>query len=215
MLLAIETVGSPWGFAVAGPKGLVGEFAVAGQPSEALVADLQALLPLWGLGPAAVTALAVVVGPGQYMGVRAGVTVARTLAQVWQKPLLGLDAAAVLALQAPVGSLVLVVLDVRRGEVYGGLGRRTAVGVDWIEPLALRRWAEWREALTTGAEPVLVLGDVAALSWPVTGHWRPAPADVARLRPATVALAGWQMLQAGAVGSYLDVQPFYVRAAVP
>lgn len=216
VLLAIETTASPWGFAVAGSQGLTGEHLVAQRPVETLVDQLKAVLPLWQVAMTDVAAIAVVTGPGQYMGVRGGVTTAKTLAQVWDVPLVALDAATVLALQAPVGARVAAVLDVRRGEVYAGVAERLETGVAWVQAPAVHRWADWL-ALQTDT-PLVVQGLLSAAmrrelaarpdlhvfgeAWPVC-------------RPAAVALEGWRRWQAGEAVGYADVQPVYVREAVP
>jgi tRNA threonylcarbamoyladenosine biosynthesis protein TsaB len=218
LLLAIETTASPWGFAVAGPHGLIGEHLVAQRPVETLVDHLKAVLPLWQVAPAAIGAIAIVTGPGQYMGVRGGVTTAKTLAQVWDVPLVAMDAATVLALQAPLGARVAPVLDVRRGEVYAGVAERLETGIVWLQEPAVHRWADWLAVQAEVAGPVLIHGILSAAmrrdlaqcpdrhgyaeTWPVC-------------RPAAVALEGWRRWQAGEAAGFADVQPFYVRDAVP
>jgi tRNA threonylcarbamoyladenosine biosynthesis protein TsaB len=218
LLLAIETTASPWGFAVAGPAGLIGEHLVAQRPVETLVDHLKAVLPLWQIAPEQIGAIAVVTGPGQYMGVRGGVTTAKTLAQVWDVPLVAMDAATVLALQAPVGARVAPVLDVRRQEVYAGLALRGSTGLVWLQDPAVHRWVDWLEAQSAGDGPTLVHGilsaamrrDLAALP-----HLQVFAAGWPVCRPAAVALEGWRLWQAGETAGYAEVQPLYVRDAVP
>ena len=218
MLLAIETTANPWGFAVAGPQGLVGEYLIGKAPTETLVDHLRAVLPLWGVRQEQIEAVAVVTGPGHYMGVRGGVTTAKTLAQVWRVPMVALDAAAVLTLQGPAGMLVSPVLDVRRLEVYAGLARRTATGSDWVRPPAVHAWTAWRELLAAETEPVLVMGTLTpAMRSDVTSAMPMVrlQGDLPAARPAAAALEGWRRWQAGEGVSYAEVQPLYVREAVP
>ncbi|MBC7542902.1 MAG: tRNA (adenosine(37)-N6)-threonylcarbamoyltransferase complex dimerization subunit type 1 TsaB [Candidatus Sericytochromatia bacterium] len=217
MLLAIETIANPWGFAVAGANGLVGDYLIGKAPTETLVEHLRTVLPLWRVSPGQIGAVAVVTGPGHYMGVRGGVTTAKTLAQVWQVPMVALDAAAVIALQAPIGMLVSPVLDVRRNEVYAGLGRRTAAGIVWHQAPAVHAWPVWREVLAAVAGPVCVLGTMTP---PMRADaesvvWARVQADAPASRPAVAALEAYRLWRAGGAVSYLDVQPLYVREAVP
>jgi tRNA threonylcarbamoyladenosine biosynthesis protein TsaB len=217
VLLAIETTASPWGFAVCGPAGLIGEHLVAQRPVETLVDHLKAVLPLWRIQPQQIGAIAVVTGPGQYMGVRGGVTTAKTLAQVWQVPVLAMEAATVLALQAPVGVRVAPVLDVRRNEVYAGIADRIEAGIIWQQAPAVHPWADWLVA-RTGDGPLLVHGTLSAAmrrdltAQPSLQVW---PAGWPVCRPAAAALEGWRLWQAGEGLGYADVHPLYVREAVP
>jgi tRNA threonylcarbamoyladenosine biosynthesis protein TsaB len=216
-LLALETTASPWGFAAAGPAGLVGEHLVAQRPVETLVDHLKAVLPLWQIEPAQIGAIAVVTGPGQYMGVRGGVTTAKTLAQVWDVPLVALDAATVLALQAPTGTRVAPVLDVRRGEVYAGVAQRLETGIAWVQEPAVHRWADW-VALQAADCPLMVHGTLSAAmrrELAAQPHLQAFAAGWPVCRPAAVALEGWRLWQAGETAGYAEVQPLYVREAVP
>jgi tRNA threonylcarbamoyladenosine biosynthesis protein TsaB len=217
MLLAIDTTASPWGFAVAGPTGIVGDYLIGKSPTETIVDHLRTVLPLWGVRPEQIGAVAVVTGPGHYMGVRGGVTTAKTLAQVWQVPMVALDAATVLALQAPVGMSVSAVLDVRRQEVYAGLGRRTADGIVWDRAPTVYGWSAWRAVLAGLDGPVCVVGAWTA-AMRAEADLIPGlrvMADLPPCRPAVGALEGWRLWQAGQVVSYQQVQPLYVREAVP
>lgn len=85
--------------------------------SRRLLGEVDGLLTRNGLALADMTAFAVGLGPGSFTGVRVGVTTAKTLAQVLEKPLVGvgtLDAYAE-ALSA-LNGVVLPVLPSRRGK---------------------------------------------------------------------------------------------------
>jgi tRNA threonylcarbamoyladenosine biosynthesis protein TsaB len=97
---------------------------------------------------AAVSRIAVGVGPGGFTGLRIGIATARALAQARELPLVGVSSLAALA--APHVGPVVAVIDARRGEVFAA-----SPGV--FEPVALAP-----EALGARIEPGwLAVGDGA------------------------------------------------------
>jgi tRNA threonylcarbamoyladenosine biosynthesis protein TsaB len=73
---------------------------------------------------------AVSAGPGSFTGLRVGLTAAKGWAEVYRKPVVGVSALEAVAFQARAGSAVLVpTLDARRGQIYFGVYRTSAVGL--------------------------------------------------------------------------------------
>jgi len=98
--------------------------------SRRLLGEVDGLLTRNSLTLADMTAFAVGLGPGSFTGVRVGVTTAKTLAQVLEKPLVGvgtLDAYA--EALSGLSGVVLPVLPSRRGEVYAA-GYENGEGVE-------------------------------------------------------------------------------------
>ncbi|MBE9078903.1 tRNA (adenosine(37)-N6)-threonylcarbamoyltransferase complex dimerization subunit type 1 TsaB [Romeria aff. gracilis LEGE 07310] len=103
--------------------------------------------------------LAVAQGPGGFTGTRLGVVTARTLAQQLQIPLYGIStlAAVALARSAAGPGDIAVQMPARRGDLFGAIYRRTALGdletviADTIYPAAdwLAKLAAWDRPLQT------------------------------------------------------------------
>jgi tRNA threonylcarbamoyladenosine biosynthesis protein TsaB len=105
---------------------VVGRFGSADTRShaEVLAPAVQRVLADAGVAGADLDGIVAGVGPGPFTGLRAGLVTARTLAFVWDVPLLGVLSLDALAFDAaasgavPAGTGFLVGTDARRGEVY-------------------------------------------------------------------------------------------------
>ena len=124
--------------------------------SRRLLGEIDGLLSRNGLTLADMTAFAVGLGPGSFTGVRVGVTTAKTLAQVEEKPLVGvgtLDAYA--EALSGLNAAVLPVLPSRRGEVYAAVYER---GICTEAPFAASLEAIGER------QDVILCGDTALIS---------------------------------------------------
>ncbi len=123
--LALDTSGTFCVLALADEDGSVQALSLFQSKrmlSRRLLGEVDGLLSRNGLALADMTAFAVGLGPGSFTGVRVGVTTAKTLAQVTDKPLVGLGTLdAYAAALAGLDGSVLPVLPSRRGEVYAAV----------------------------------------------------------------------------------------------
>ena len=120
--------------------------AIGRRTTQEILPRIGALLEAAGLEPAELDVLVVARGPGSFTGTRIGLAVALTIAQVTGRPVVGVDALALLAAQsepAP-GRAFPVLLNCARDEVYharyrwepGGLARVSGIALTGIEALA-------------------------------------------------------------------------------
>ena len=112
-----------------GEELLVAGSDVARRHASALVPEIAGLLDRAGVGLEAIDALVVGLGPGSFTGLRVGLTLAKTLAYVTRKPLVGLGSLDLIAcnLRDPARRAV-VVADAQRGEWHVARFRPTPAG---------------------------------------------------------------------------------------
>ncbi len=137
LLLTIDSSSTAISFAVSRGEKLLGEFFANAQGAHAdrlLLPSLDHLLRSLGLKTSDFDAIAAVIGPGSFTGLRVGIATAKGLAMSSGIPLLGVSSLRALALQAGYASLpVWALLDARKQEVYAA---PYACEGEFPEPLA-------------------------------------------------------------------------------
>ncbi|CAM4476118.1 tRNA (adenosine(37)-N6)-threonylcarbamoyltransferase complex dimerization subunit type 1 TsaB [Paenibacillus tarimensis] len=122
------------------------------------VSKVQQLLLEAGLDASGVDGITVGQGPGSYTGMRIAVTVGKTLAWVWDKPLIGVSSLEALAygafregseaqLEGTTKQWYIPLMDARRGQVYSGLFEAGAEGWQRRRPDGIRLMREWVDEL--------------------------------------------------------------------
>jgi len=132
--------------------------------AEQLFPALDALFRLAEQTPRNVQRIVVVTGPGSYTGLRNGLTVARTLAQLNNIPIMGVPTLTVLLARTQGCGLISPWLDIRRGEVYTGLvkkhwSRSQGLVLEVLAPPGIRSADAWIAELAARDEPITVVGE--------------------------------------------------------
>lgn len=163
---------------------------------------IESILAKHGLTPHDIGCYAGATGPGSFTGVRVGLTVIKGLGDATRRPVVGVSN---LQAMATFGALALraVLLDARRGEVYG------AVYDEWlhaVQPEAVIRFSDWVAGLPEGAE---VIGQDFT---PFADHlrdwrWVQAPRALA----AAIGRIAWREWLAGQAVDAAALDANYVR----
>ena len=179
LILAIDTTREAGSLALARGEELIEEIVLnaPGGFAHLIYEHLAHLLDRHGVKPAMVDCFAAASGPGSFTGVRVGLACVKGLAEALGKPAVAVSN---LEAMASFGSAPrrAVVLDARRGEIYGAVyddaGRL-------VSPEVVMTLAAWLETLPEG-EMEFIAMDPAALAGTRFEH--------ARIVTASPALAG-------------------------
>lgn len=122
-ILAIDTSTMISTVTVASNDEIIGDFNVNQQKthSESLVPMIDYLLNLLGMEIKDIDLYVIAKGPGSFTGLRIGMTIAKTLAQVNDKKLIPISTLLALANNSSSDKLKVPMLDARGNRVYGGV----------------------------------------------------------------------------------------------
>lgn len=185
--------------------------------SERLLPLLNELLKNSGVTWAEISALAVTIGPGSFTGLRIGLATAQGLAQVLDKPIVGVVTLDALAENLRGNSgLVCPLLDARRDEVYTALYRSGEKDMTLltsyraIAPATLvRELLELDERITFLGDGVLPYRDLIKDTLGQRALFAPPVQNL--LRGGEVAYLGMKKFLQGEGTSLLEIRPFYLR----
>src|SRR5690625_2952307 len=89
--------------------------------SEKLVPMIKELLDNLNLRPKDIDLYGVALGPGSFTGLRIGVGTVKTLAHLFDKPIVGISTLEALAYNLPYNKTIVPMIDARRNRVYTGI----------------------------------------------------------------------------------------------
>jgi len=201
-VLAVDTTGKLGSIALVGERGVIEEVVLDSPDGFAhvLFDEIERLLGRYGLGIEQVDAFASASGPGSFTGVRVGLAAVKGLAEA-----AGRKVVAVSNLQAVAwyGSRPLraVVLDARRGEVYGGV---YDAALQVVQEEVVAKLPAWLASLPQGDLEFVTQGFVLA---GVSGPALEAPGALA----GAVGRIAFNRLVRGEVLEPAQVDANYVR----
>jgi tRNA threonylcarbamoyladenosine biosynthesis protein TsaB len=132
LILCLDTSSLSGSVAVLRDHALIGVISTRGEENYSsrmfrqlgfLLSDLTLTLDQFDL-------FAVSAGPGSFTGLRVGLTAAKGWAEVYKKPVVGVSSLEAVATQSRLtATMVVPVLDARRGQIYFGIYRRGGEGL--------------------------------------------------------------------------------------
>ncbi|MBB3112077.1 tRNA threonylcarbamoyladenosine biosynthesis protein TsaB [Paenibacillus phyllosphaerae] len=187
VILALDTSTAAFAAALMRGNEVLGEMQSLAERNHSVftVSHIKTLLAENGIGADQLDGIAVGQGPGSYTGVRIAVTLGKTLAWIWKKPLVGVSSLEGLAYGAklkldqlddsqPTRSgthWYVPLMDARRGQAYTGLfAAHSDDRWERLAPDGIRLMADWVTQLAQLAERngqddrperIVVLGELA------------------------------------------------------
>lgn len=215
-ILAIDTASATGSVAVINGESLLAEITVARREthSRRLMDMVDMALKMAGLALEQVDGFAFTKGPGSFTGLRIGLGAIKGLAVITGKPLVGVSALEVLAIQSMDQTrLICPMMDARNNEVYCGRYRLSNRG---IVPMSDERALPPEEAVAGLEEPCLLTGDGAEryrslFEKRLEKHARFSDTAQGIIRASTVARLSLSRFQAGQTEDVRSVTPVYLR----
>lgn len=215
LILAIESSTKVAGVALVGSEGILMEQSLSRQKEHSrwLMSAVADILCATETDFTAVDAIAVSCGPGSFTGLRIGMTVAKSLGQVWKIPVYPIPTLEALArnVNDVFDGYVCPIIDAMRDEVFGAVYS----GRDKISGFVNCSWVDYAQMLPSDRQ-LLFLGEglerFRDRIEQLTGKPRFAPANLMMPRASSVGLCALDMLLSGeAAPELFSIAPLYIR----
>jgi tRNA threonylcarbamoyladenosine biosynthesis protein TsaB len=206
LVLAIDTTGEVGSIALVGERGLIEEVTLDSPDGFAhvLFDDIGRLLERHGLKLSQIDAFASASGPGSFTGVRVGLTAVKGLAEATGRKVVAVSNLQALAWYGS-GPVRAVVLDARRGEVYGGV---YDAALQLLHEEVVAQLPVWLASLPHGELEIVTQGFVGATG-SAFGHHRVVQAP--RALAGSIGRIAFDRLLTGEVLDPAQVDANYVR----
>jgi tRNA threonylcarbamoyladenosine biosynthesis protein TsaB len=223
MVLAVESATELAGVALADEAGVLACATVSRgrRHAESIAPAIDFVCRRAGVALSELDAVGVDVGPGLFTGLRVGVGTAKALSFALDKPLVTVGSLEVLAHAVAAsgvapGTLVVPVVDARRGEVFVARARSTPAGLTWEQDEGRRTPDALAAELGELDEPVVVAGNGARRYQALLGAVPGVVVAGASLDFPAPAVLGALVVTAASAGRTADdtaVLPHYLRDA--
>jgi tRNA threonylcarbamoyladenosine biosynthesis protein TsaB len=201
-VLAIDTTGDVGSIALVGESGLIEEVVLDSPDGFAhvLFDEIERLLERRGLNISQIDGFASASGPGAFTGVRVGLTAVKGLAEATERKVIAVSNLQALAWYGSV-ALRAVVLDARRGEVFGGVYNNH---LELVQEEVVAALPVWLASLPQGELEIVTQGfSLGGATAPVIQ----APEALA----ASIGRIAFDRLLAGEVLDPAEIDANYVR----
>lgn len=182
-----------------------------------LLPMIKAVIEEAGITPQDINGVAVSAGPGSFTGLRIGMTTAKTLAWIWQIPVIGVSTLEALVLPLVAREQILCpILNARKNEVYTNIFKGKAGRPESLSgPLAIsiselvQRLDKWPEKITFIGDAVPVYQEEIKKLMGDRAEFGPQASMVPR--GAAVAELGYLEMVAGGGVLPLELKADYIR----
>lgn len=226
-ILALETTGSCGSAAVADDNGRVVSASSSNEMNHLkdIIELSREAISSAGIDKKDITHIAAGVGPGSFTGIRIGVTVARTAAQMLGLPCTGISSLEAMAERvrkyaADNGAeYIAAIINARRHQTYGGVWRLEEGRLEpvfeqkqyIIEDLLSSMLSSCRGSILFTGDGTDAYGDVISAATGEGADILLAPADIRYQHAAETALLGLRAVREGRTVPYTELLPNYMR----
>ena len=217
-VLAVDTSTMVSTCAVLDDEKILGEYSLNQEVthSENLVPMIKEMLDNLGLKASDIDLYGVATGPGSFTGLRIGIATVKSLAHVFDKPIVGVSTLEGLAFNLPYKGIIVPMIDARRNRVYTGIYRwENGNIINIIEPTIMEIDA-LLEYLNKNYNNIMVNGNGATLykdkiMSTLGEKVKLAPVGLNGCRAASICELSLLKWKEGKVNDYYTLVPNYLR----
>lgn len=217
-VLAVDTSTMVSTCAVLDDEKILGEYSLNQEitHSENLVPMIKEMLDNLGLKASDIDLYGVATGPGSFTGLRIGIATVKSLAHVFDKPIVGVSTLEGLAFNLPYKGIIVPMIDARRNRVYTGIYRwENGNIISIIEPTIMEIDA-LLEYLNKNYNNIMVNGNGATLykdkiMSTLGEKVKLAPVGLNGCRAASICELSLLKWKEGKVNDYYTLVPNYLR----
>ncbi|NMB28244.1 MAG: tRNA (adenosine(37)-N6)-threonylcarbamoyltransferase complex dimerization subunit type 1 TsaB [Tissierellia bacterium] len=217
-VLAVDTSTMVSTCAVLDDEKILGEYSLNQEVthSENLVPMIKEMLDNLGLKASDIDLYGVATGPGSFTGLRIGIATVKSLAHVFDKPIVGVSTLEGLAFNLPYKGIIVPMIDARRNRVYTGIYRwENGNIISIIEPTIMEIDA-LLEYLNKNYNNIMVNGNGATLykdkiMSTLGEKVKLAPVGLNGCRAASICELSLLKWKEGKVNDYYTLVPNYLR----
>ena len=211
-ILSIDTSGMISSCSVMEDGKIIGEFNINQKRthSETLVPMIKEILEKLGLNTNEIDLYAVGKGPGSFTGLRIGMTVAKTLAMVFDKEIIGVSTLKSIARGVYSPEKIVSIIDARGGRVYYGIYQWKDDSLEEIVNEDLIYFEDLTEQLKKSGDKYLFVGDVEDFVEDITELGYKYIDNLNTNIATNISKIAYENRD-GAKKDYLDLKPEYIR----
>ncbi|MFM1515742.1 tRNA (adenosine(37)-N6)-threonylcarbamoyltransferase complex dimerization subunit type 1 TsaB [Helcococcus ovis] len=213
-ILAIDTSTMMSSITIMEDNRIIGDFSISQEEthSEMLVPLVKRMLEDLKINLSEIDVYAVAKGPGSFTGLRIGVASIKAMAQVFDKPIIGISTLEAMAFSILNDNKILSIIDARGKRYFTGLyqyvnGKLVCYFEDIIQENKLMQIVEENEKITIVGEAIGKLPDILKNSEKVVL----APASLNNAIGRNLCVIAKQRFKSGEIESYFDIAPNYLR----
>ncbi len=212
LILAVDTTGDRGSIALVSEAGVVAETDLGspGAFADSLFGAIDDLLVRAGIGVKDISAFAAASGPGSFTGVRIGLTAVKGLAEATGRPAIAVSNLQALA-QGGSRPLRAVVIDARRGEVYGAVYDQSLEIVREEAVIKLEAWLKSLSDLKSAGEFEFITNNLALAEMLRAISPEPMVLDAPQALAVSIGQIALDRLRNGLAQDPIEVDANYVR----
>lgn len=220
LILGIDTTEKNINIALTENNELLADIEQINPKNEDIIILINSLFEKISKSPQDLKGVGVITGPGGYTGTRAGVTVAKTLAQFLNIPVVGFTKPEAIILSYKSSDLICPMIDIKRNETYTCIAINNNSDIKYfIEPQVINI-IDWSEKLKALKQKVTLLtnefrdNELFSLNNLENEAKNITIDSEFYLKPYHIAILAQKFIENAQGKSFHEVNPFYVREAI-